>query len=83
MLYLELDRPTDAIRMFETFWGWNMMWPMAKYRLGEAYEQLGDIEKARLSYSEFVEAWNDADPELEPWVEQGRAALRRLGPLDQ
>ncbi len=83
MLYLEVDRPTDAIRMFETFWGGRWLWPIAKCRLGQAYEQLGDIEKARLSYSEFVEAWNDADPELQPWVEQGRAALRRLGPLDQ
>ena len=57
MLYLELDRPADAIRMFETFWGWATMWPIAKYRLGEAYEQLGDIEKARLSTSALGALW--------------------------
>jgi len=82
MLYLENDRPADAIRMFETFWGWRR-WPIAKYYIGRAYEQLGDMEKARESYAALVEAWEDADPELQPWVERGRQALVRLGPLDQ
>jgi tetratricopeptide (TPR) repeat protein len=82
LAYLELGRSADAIRMFETFWGWTR-WPIAKFHEGEAYEQMGDPEKAREAYATFVDAWKDADPELQPWVDRGRAALARLGPLDQ
>ena len=68
--------------MFETFWAWQR-WPIGKYRMGEAYEQMADLENARDSYATFIDAWKDADPELQPWVVRGREALARLGPLDQ
>jgi hypothetical protein len=29
--------------------------------MGEAHEQMGDLEKARDSYTTFVEGWKDAD----------------------
>jgi len=45
---------------------------------GKPYEQLGEVEKARGQYACFVDAWSDADPELQAWVERGRARLRAL-----
>ena len=56
---------------------------LALYRLGPLYEQLGETEKARAAYAEFIERWVDADPELRPMVDTARAALARLGPMDQ
>ena len=49
-----------------------------KETLARAYEQTGDYEKARKEYAFFVEAWRDADPELQPWVDDARRALARL-----
>lgn len=46
----------------------------------EIYEQSGDRERAIEHYRAFVELWEDADPELQPRVEQARAALARLEP---
>jgi tetratricopeptide (TPR) repeat protein len=56
---------------------------LALYRLGPLYEQQGETEKARAAYAEFIERWIDADPELRPMVDTARAALARLGPMDQ
>ena len=47
-------------------------------RLGELYAGRGDRAKAREYYGRFVDLWKDADPELQPYVAQGRAALKRL-----
>ena len=56
---------------------------MAYLYLGQAYEELGETDKARTAYASFVDMWGDADPELQPMVEEARSALRRLGPMDQ
>jgi len=56
---------------------------LALYRLGPLYEELGETEKARDAYAEFAERWKDADPRLQPMVDTARAALARLGPMDQ
>jgi len=56
---------------------------VALYRLAPLYEELGETDKAREAYAEFAERWKDADPQLQPWVDTARAALVRLGPLDQ
>jgi tetratricopeptide (TPR) repeat protein len=83
-LYLELDQPHDAIRWFSTFVGVsNAYWPIAYLYLGQAYEALGEVDKARTAYASFVEMWGNADPELQPMVEEARTALLRLGPMDQ
>ncbi len=50
----------------------------SQYYLGEAYEALDEPEKARLHYASFVRWWEEADPELQPWVERARDALERL-----
>ncbi|MEE8167070.1 MAG: tetratricopeptide repeat protein, partial [Myxococcota bacterium] len=50
----------------------------SQYYLGETYEALGEPERARLHYASFVRWWEEADPELQPWVERARDALERL-----
>jgi tetratricopeptide (TPR) repeat protein len=47
-------------------------------RLGELYEERGDREKAVEYYDKFVELWREADPELQPVVEDVRARIARL-----
>jgi tetratricopeptide (TPR) repeat protein len=54
--------------------------PAATLRQAEIFEALGEPLKAAEQYAEFVEMWRDADPELQPVVEEARANLRRLVP---
>jgi tetratricopeptide (TPR) repeat protein len=56
---------------------------LALYRLGPLYEKLGETEKARAAYAEFIERWKNADPRLQPMVDTARAALARVGPMDR
>jgi hypothetical protein len=42
-------------------------------------EEAGDREGATRLYRGFIDLWKEADPELQPMVEEARAALRRLG----
>ena len=44
-------------------------------RLGQLYDEQGDLENAAKYYAQFVELWAEADPELQPRVE---AAQKRL-----
>jgi eukaryotic-like serine/threonine-protein kinase len=48
-------------------------------RLGELYEAKGDREKAASHYAAFIALWKNADPELQPQVEDVRRRLARLG----
>jgi serine/threonine-protein kinase len=79
-LYLEMNRPGDAVGQFHTLLGvYNAPnWTPAYFHLGRAYEQLGEFERAREQYAYFVDAWKDADPELQPRVDEARARLREL-----
>jgi NADP-dependent 3-hydroxy acid dehydrogenase YdfG len=47
----------------------------------EPHEQLGEFAQARDAYAVFVAAWQDADPELQPRVEEARAAIQRVTTL--
>jgi tetratricopeptide (TPR) repeat protein len=47
-------------------------------RMGELYEGRGDREKALEYYNEFVELWQEADPELQPMVQDVRERMARL-----
>ena len=47
-------------------------------RLGELYEERGDSEQAIERYNEFVEIWQNADPVLQPQVQEVRRRLARL-----
>ncbi len=46
--------------------------------LGRLYDEKGDLENAALHYAQFVELWEDADPELQPRVVAARARLEDI-----
>ncbi len=48
-----------------------------EFLLGGIYRQLGEREKARKAYVRFLQAWEEADPEL-PQLATARAALEEL-----
>jgi tetratricopeptide (TPR) repeat protein len=91
--YALADQPDPAIAFYERylstpygafFWpsnrleedAWNL--PGTLKRLGELYEQRGDHDNAVRYYNEFVDLWRDADPELQPQVEEVRQRLALL-----
>jgi len=47
-------------------------------RLGELNEERGETERAVEYYNRFVELWRDADPALQPYVEDVRGRIVRL-----
>ena len=70
-------RWADAVKVNE---GISRTWPgrsAAKYRLGRAYEELGDRQRALDAYRTFLSRYEKADPDL-PWVGEARAAVARL-----
>ncbi len=52
--------------------------PILFERLGQLYDEQGDLESAALYYARFVELWADADAELQPRVEAARARLAEI-----
>ncbi|UCC83617.1 MAG: tetratricopeptide repeat protein, partial [Gemmatimonadota bacterium] len=76
MILTDLERWDEAIPYLRSWW-WGTD-SLMHYNLAWAHEQTGEYEKARKEYAFFVEAWQDADPELRPWVEDARRALDRL-----
>ena len=47
-------------------------------RLGELYEERGDSERAVEHYADFVELWENEDPDLQPIVEDAGERIARL-----
>src|SRR5881296_3339296 len=47
-------------------------------RLGELYEQRGELDRARDYYGRFVDLWKNADPELQPVVRDIRNRIATL-----
>jgi tetratricopeptide (TPR) repeat protein len=68
-----LTLPTLGGLSYETLW-----YPFVLRRLGQLHESRGHREQAIDYYSQFIDLWKDADPELQPQVEEARAALARL-----
>ena len=52
--------------------------PGVRKRLGELYEGKGDVQRAATNYLAFIELWKNADPELQPKVQEARQRLARL-----
>jgi tetratricopeptide (TPR) repeat protein len=77
----EVDRGEEAIRWYATLevspYELVFRGPSHLHR-AEIYEQSGDTRRAIEHYRAFVTLWENADPELQPLVEQARAALARL-----
>jgi tetratricopeptide (TPR) repeat protein/TolB-like protein len=75
---MDLERWEEAVPYLRTWW--RPCFADMRYHLGRAYEGMEEYGKAAKEYAFFVEAWADADPELQPWVEDARLALARLSP---
>ena len=73
-LMLEVGRPRDAERYFKAI----AADPFAALRLARVYENLGEFEKARSSYEFALLSLQDADPELQPRIQEARRGLARL-----
>lgn len=48
-------------------------------RLGELYEEKGDRQRAASHDAAFIQLWRNADPDLQPQVDEVRRRLARLG----
>jgi tetratricopeptide (TPR) repeat protein len=75
-LLIQLERWEEAVPYLEPSWTGGPDHHM-RYHLARAHEAMGDYGKAAKEYAYFVEAWEDADPELQPWVEDARQAIAR------
>ncbi len=81
--YLDAGRPQDAERVFASY-GWNQWFiafnrnPLAQRRLGAIYELLARPEDAIRAYAYFLDNWEDAEPALQPLVEDTRRRMERL-----
>ena len=52
--------------------------PVHFERLGQLYDELGDLENAAVYHARFVELWSQADPEFQPRVTAARARLEEI-----
>jgi tetratricopeptide (TPR) repeat protein len=62
--------------------GFDSRWGMVgRVRLlrGAAYERLGRLAEARAQYRQVMVQWKWADPELQPFLDQARRGLARVG----
>jgi tetratricopeptide (TPR) repeat protein len=59
-------------------WGRPPNRPMIFERLGQLYDETGDLENAAVYYARFVELWAEADPELQPRVLAARARMEEI-----
>ena len=75
-LHMEDGHPGDAVVFLESLRGSGVP-HVANLELGRAYTQLGEREKARAAYIRFLQAWEEADPDL-PQLAEARAALEEL-----
>jgi tetratricopeptide (TPR) repeat protein len=82
------DSATAIYDRYVNFVGFNRLASDQMYlgpslkRLGELYEAKGDRDNAIKYYSQFVELWKAADPELQPQVQSVRDKLRKLTPVE-
>ena len=75
-LALELGRLDQAERAFRALWGWDGA--LSYLHLGRLLEQTGRPAEAREEYEFFAYAWRNADPEVQPAVDEAREAAARL-----
>jgi eukaryotic-like serine/threonine-protein kinase len=90
MVYDKAGNADSAIAIYERYLGtremsrialdatFRAMTQMTHQRLGELYDARGHREKAAAHFSEFIELWRNADPELQPRVEEARRRLALL-----
>jgi tetratricopeptide (TPR) repeat protein len=86
-LYEQLNRPDSAISVYEEAITFQYDSPQyqdpdwrvpSMLRLAQLYEGRGDTDQAIEYYNRFVELWQDADPVLQPIVEDVRGRIAGL-----
>ncbi|HUQ15456.1 MAG TPA: protein kinase [Gemmatimonadales bacterium] len=80
-LALELGRLDQAERAFRALWQWDG--PLAYLYLGRLLERTGRPAEAREAYEFFAYAWRNADPGLQPMVDEARQAVARLSGAEE
>jgi tetratricopeptide (TPR) repeat protein len=76
-------RPDEAIEWYRRdldvpFWGRPPNRGRTFERLGQLYDETGDVDNAALYYARFVELWANADDELQPRVRAAQARLEQI-----
>lgn len=81
------NMPDSAIAHFERFIGAkfpgrvgidDQYLPAVHKRLGELYESKGDTQRSASHYVAFIDLWKNADPELQPRVQDAKRRLAEL-----
>ena len=81
--YLEAGRGTAAAGEFQKILDHpgvvrtGLIGALAHLQLGRAYVLLGDHDKARAAYRDFLTLWKDADPDI-PILKQAKAEYAKL-----
>ncbi|MGB5674293.1 MAG: tetratricopeptide repeat protein [Gemmatimonadota bacterium] len=73
-LNLELGRRSEA----ETYYRSLTPWARAVLALARLRDEAGDLDEAAQYYAWFIEMWKDADPELQPQVQEARDRLQEI-----
>jgi TolB-like protein len=74
-LYEETDDDAQALRYFRAA---AQTFPFAALRAARLADHLGQPEEARRLYQELLIAWEGADPQFQPWLEEARGWLERV-----
>lgn len=75
-LNVAAGRDRQAIPYYESHRS-GVIRPYADFQLGPLYERLGETDRAIAAYQSFLQAWEEADPDL-AWKGEAQAALERL-----
>ena len=75
-LYEAEDSVEETIRYLESL-RYTFSDSYVNYRLGQLYEQTGQPVRARAAYIRFLQAWEEAEPDL-PQDDEARSALESL-----
>src|SRR2546428_188389 len=70
-----LDHHSGGLPMGQGGFGTRALWALER---GRVFERLGQRDNAIAGYSFVADYWRNADPELQPYVTEARAALKRL-----
>jgi tetratricopeptide (TPR) repeat protein len=89
----QADQPDSAIAMYERYLAtpfWDKLGTIdaialagTHKRLGELYEARSDRQKAIAHYSQFVDLWKNADPDLQPRVAEVKRRIVRLSEAER
>ena len=80
-------QPDSAVLYFERYLAPRQNWrtyvdvswrAWTLERLGQLYDEMGDLDQAAGYYGMFVELWKEADPELQPRVQAAQARLEDI-----